>query len=118
MLRAGLRRLAILVILIAGATAAGSVLVGAITGTPLSRALSVGFYAVGSFGLVAGFFVGNRGPARGRAPTGASPFGGRRLRWARPDEQMEAITTSALFVTVGVVLILIGLAVDPRVRVM
>ena len=76
MLRAGLRRLLILVVCLAAATAVGSVLVGAIMGTPLLRALSVGFYAVGSFGLVAGFFVGNRGPARGRAPTESSPFGG------------------------------------------
>ena len=118
MLRAGLRRLLILVVCLAAATAVGSVLVGAIMGTPLLRALSVGFYAVGSFGLVAGFFVGNRGPARGRAPTESSTFGGRRLRWARAEEQMEAITTSALFVTVGIALILIGLAVDPRVRVL
>lgn len=118
MLRAGLRRLGILVAGAAAGTAAGSVILGAVMGVPLQRALSVGFYVMGSFALVAGFFVGNRGPARGRAPTDGAPFAGRRLRWARPEEQMEAITTSALFVTVGIALILIGLAVDPRVRVL
>ena len=115
LLRAGFRRLALLLVAIAAGTAVASLAVGAIIGAPLPRALSVGFYAIGSFALVCGFFVGNRGPARGRGSAANSLLGQRKLRWARPEEQAEAITTSALFVTVGLVLVVIGLAVDPRV---
>ena len=39
-------------------------------GASLSRALSLGFYAVGAFLLVAGFFMGNRGPVRLRGQPG------------------------------------------------
>lgn len=114
-LRAGLRRLALLLAGVAAATALLSLAIGALTGTPLGRALPVGYYAVGSFGLAAGFFVGNRGPARGRSGSGSVLTGRRHLRWARPEEQLEAISLSAVLVLVGVVLVLIGLAVDPRV---
>ena len=116
LLRAGFRRLALLLAVIAAGTAVASLAIGAIIGTPLPRAVSVGFYAMGSFALVGGFFVGNRGPARGRGSAAIPLLGQRKLRWARPEEQAEAITTSALFVTVGLVLVLIGLAVDPRVQ--
>jgi len=36
------------------------------------------------------------------------------VRWAQPDERVETINLSALFVTVGFVLVLVGLAIDPR----
>ena len=117
LLRAGFRRLALLLAAIVAGTAVASLAVGAITGAPLARALSVGFYAIGSFALVGGVFVGNRGPARGRGSAATPLLGQRKLRWARPDEQAEAITTSALFVTVGIVLVVIGLAIDPRVQI-
>lgn len=116
LLRAGFRRLALLIAAIVAGTAVASLAIGAISGVPLPRALSVGFYAMGSFALVGGFFVGNRGPARGRGSAANQLPGQRKLRWARPEEQAEAITTSALFVTVGIVLVLIGLAIDPRVQ--
>ena len=59
LLQAGLRRLALILVALAAATAVVSVLGGLLLAVRLSRALSVGFYAIGSFGLVAGFFVGN-----------------------------------------------------------
>ena len=40
--------------------------------------------------------------------------GSRFVRWAQPDEQSETINLSALFVTVGFVLVFAGLAIDPR----
>lgn len=116
---AAIRRL---VLLIAGAavlTTAVSLLFGVLAGSSLDRAVSLGFYLGGCFLLIAGFFVGNRGPAR--VKSGASgPWGwplygfGRRLRWATLNEQMEAINTSAVFVTIGLALILLGLLVDTR----
>jgi len=117
MLQAGLRRLALMLVALAAATAVVSVLGGLLLDVRLSRALSVGFYAIGSFGLVAGFFVGNRGPARGRGPSSGFLFGRRELRWASPDEQEEAISNSVLFVTIGLVLVVIGVLIDPRTRV-
>jgi hypothetical protein len=91
----------------------------------LRRAVSVGFYLVGSFLLVAGFFVGNRGPVRpkGDEATGGATagmfgigIGGRGIRWATPDERDDAIASSAVFVTIGFVLILLGVVTDTRVR--
>ena len=60
----------------------------------LDRALSVGFYLVGCFLLVVGFFVGNRGPGaaqgrRRRCRCSAQRF----VRWATPDEREETINT-------------------------
>ena len=117
LLQAGLRRLALILVALAAATAVVSVLGGLLLDVRLSRALSVGFYAIGSFGLVAGFFVGNRGPARGRGASSGFLFGRRELRWASPEEQEEAISNSVLFVTIGLVLVVIGVLIDPRTRV-
>lgn len=117
-LKAGLRRLALLLLALGGGTGIVSLLAGAVAGAHLARAVSVGYYLVGSFALVAGFFVGNRGPARGRGHSGNPLFGRRELRWARPEEQEEALSTSAVLVLLGIVLVVIGLAVDPRVRVL
>ena len=120
MLLAALRRFTLLVLLAAGLTAAFSLLVGALLGTSLGRALALGFYFVGCFLLVSGFFVGNRGPARVKSETAApSPlsfgmFGERRLRWATAGEQVETIRSSAVFISLGVILILIGTVIDSR----
>lgn len=120
MLLAALRRLALLVLLSAGLTAAVSLLFGALLGASLDRSIALGFYMTGSFLLLAGFFVGNRGPARVKSES-AGPsmlpfgmFGDRRLRWATPGEQLETIRSSAVFISLGVILIVIGTLVDTR----
>ncbi len=99
---------------------------GLLADTSLSRAVSVGFYGVGSFLLVGGFFVGNRGPVRlkkedsaegmGMPVLGLPLIGGRSVRWASREEREEAISTSAVLVCLGFVLILIGVAADSRVK--
>jgi hypothetical protein len=120
MLLAGLRRLALLVLGAAGATAVGSIVIGLVVGSSLGRALTIGYYLAGSFLLLAGFFVGNRGPARVKsesaAPGGIIPFvgGGRHLRWATLGEQEESINMSAVFVVLGLILVAIGVCVDSR----
>ena len=110
--------------LAAGVTALFSLLAGLALGTPIDRALSVGFYIVGSFLLVAGFFAGNRGPARfkGDETEGGAiggmfgiGIGGRRLRWATPEEREDALSNSAIFVALGFVLIVFGVVADSRV---
>lgn len=117
----GLGRLAVAIVLCAGLTAVGATLIGLLIGASLDRSLVIGFYLVGCFFMLAGFFVGNRGPARVKSEepgASATPFGvfsgSRRLRWATLSEQDETINNSAVFVTLGVVLVIIGVLLDGR----
>jgi hypothetical protein len=121
MIRAALRRLVLVVVGAVAVTAGGSLLIGLLVGSSAGRALTLGFYLVGCLCLLAGFFLGNRGPARVRSEEeGASGFlfpifgGGRRLRWATLSEQDETINTSALYVGLGIVLVFAGFLVDSR----
>jgi hypothetical protein len=115
---AALRRLVLLVIGCSIATAALSALFGTLIGASLDRAVALGFYGLGCFLMVSGFFVGNRGPARVKSETAGGSFlplpgmGERRLRWASLDEQNETINNSAIFILLGLILILIGVVVD------
>jgi hypothetical protein len=115
---AALRRLAVLVVLCSAVTVVGSVALGLLAGASLDRAISLGFYGLGCFLMVSGFFVGNRGPARVKSETAGwtmlpiPGIGSRRLRWATPDEQNETINNSAVFIVLGVILVVIGVLVD------
>jgi hypothetical protein len=121
MILAALRRFGLLVLLCVSVTAVLSLLLGALLGASIDRSLTLGFYLTGCFLLVTGFFVGNRGPARVKSETpGLSilPFpmfgGARQLRWATPGEQYETITSSGVFISVGLILVLVGTLVDSR----
>jgi len=114
-LRAAARRFAFLLGAVTVGTAVLSALGGLVSGTSLDRAISVGFYLVGSFMLIAGFFVGNRGPVRPRG-VGTPLFGSRMMRWASPLEREQTLNESALYVVVGFLLILIGIATDTRTK--
>jgi len=117
---AALRRLAVLVVLCSAVTVVGSVALGLLAGASLDRAISLGFYGLGCFLMVSGFFVGNRGPARVKSETAGwtmlpiPGIGSRRLRWATLDEQNETINNSAVFIVLGVILVVIGVLVDSR----
>ena len=119
MLLAALSRLAALIVLGSVVTALLSVPIGFLLGASAERALTIGFYLTGCFLMVVGFFAGNRGPARVKSET-AGPallpftFSGRRLRWATQGEQNETINNSAIFVTLGLILVVIGLLIDPN----
>jgi len=115
---AAFRRIAVIVLSTAGLTAVGGFLIGLLIGASAERSISVGFYLVGCFFLVSGFFVGNRGPARVKSES-AGPsmlpvpgFATRRLRWASLDEQQDTISHSALFIGLGAILVVIGTLVD------
>jgi hypothetical protein len=110
------RRFFVLLAGVAATTAAVSILIGLLAGSSLDRALSVGFYLVGCFLLVGGFFLGNRGPVRPKGEAGPSMLGPRFMRWATPAEREDTINSSAVFVTIGFVLLLLGVLVDSRVR--
>src|ERR671931_2665137 len=119
MLVSALRRLAALIVGVGGGTVIVSIVLGLLFGASLPRAIALGYYLVGSFLLLAGFFFGNRGPVRprGDADSGGGLLfrpGGRRIRWATRDEQTEAINYSALYVVLGLVLIFLGLVSDNK----
>jgi len=108
-------------ILMFAATAAGtgvlSLLLGLALGSGVSRSISLGFYIVGAFLLISGFFVGNRGPVRVKGDPGFAMFGffrNRRLRWATGSEQVESLSLSVVFVALGLALILLGVLTDTR----
>jgi hypothetical protein len=115
-LAAAARRFAALLAGVAALTAVLSLLVGLAVGASVDRALSVGFYLVGCFLLIGGFFLGNRGPVRPKDEAGPSMFGPRFMRWATPAEREDTLNTSAAFVATGFVLLLVGALVDSRVR--
>ena len=111
---AALGRFAKLLVAITVVIVLGSALVGLAAGASLSRSISLGFYIVGSFLVIGGFFLGNRGPLRARGDTGLVFFRRRGVRRATPAERDEAINMSAVFVAIGFILILAGIAADPR----
>ena len=117
---AALRRLAFLVVLASAVTTVVSLLLGLLVGASPDRAIALGFYGLGCFLMVSGFFVGNRGPARLKSDAAEASMlplpglGGRRLRWATLDEQEDTINNSAVFIVLGLILVVIGAAVDTR----
>jgi len=111
-----LRRFAQLLVAVGVTTVVVSTLLGLLVGASLPRSIALGFYFVGCFLLLAGFFFGNRGPVRpkGDADTGGLLPTSRRLRWATREESDEAINSSAVFIALGFVLILLGAASDNK----
>ena len=97
------------------AVAAVAIGVGAALGASLNRSLANGFEAFGCLLLVLGFFVGNRGPVRTKGDV-VPFFGPRFLRWATPDEHNSTIAESAIFIVLGLLLVVIGLVIDSRYK--
>jgi hypothetical protein len=121
MFRAAFRRIVVLLGLALGITIVGSLAFGLLAGSSANRALTLGFYLMGCFLLISGFFVGNRGPTRVKGEEGGAVFGlplpgsgTRRIRWATLGEQNETINNSAIFIFLGLVLVGIGVLVDSR----
>ncbi|MEO9177110.1 MAG: hypothetical protein ABI317_16470 [Gaiellales bacterium] len=92
-LAGAVRRFALLVLSAAGVAGVVSLLIGLAAGSPVLRSLSVGFYACGALAVVLGVALGVRGPGRTHG---------------------EAISDSALFVVLGLVLLVLGVLSDPR----
>ena len=118
MLVAGLRRFAALVLLVAAVATVLGLLAALLLHTPVRRALSVTFYALGGLLLAAGFFHGIRPPIRVDDEAGIPSMFGilltrGRLRTASLDERHEALSSSALLVVLGMVLLLVGGLLDP-----
>ncbi len=94
----------------------GALVFGIAIGSDARRSISVSFYVVGALLLVGGFFVGNRGPVRNQGGEKGAYlfFGSRFVRWARPSEREENMNLSAIFIVLGFLLILVGVAADNR----
>lgn len=121
MLRSALRRLFIVFAVIVIATSAFSLAVGALAHANLLRALADGFYAAGAAVLVGSFALGLRGPLRADWGEEQEPEEAlrrtvlmpRMIRRTTPDERIDATRSSLALFGLGLVLILIGAAVDP-----
>ncbi|TML09669.1 MAG: hypothetical protein E6F94_06325 [Actinobacteria bacterium] len=109
---AGLRRFLAVFGIAVAAVAVFSVVVGIIVGARLTRSIALGYYLSGAALLIGGFFVGNRGPVRANRNQPIPIFGTRFVRWATPEELDEAINTSAVYVSLGFALILVGVLAD------
>jgi drug/metabolite transporter (DMT)-like permease len=120
------KRIVTLVGVLAGLTAVVSLAVGALLGSELARALATGFYVVGCFLIVLGFFAGVRGPLRPRSSGDGEErdavgglFGigvsSRGVRRATSAERADALATAWLFLAIGLALIALGILADPRV---
>jgi hypothetical protein len=109
---AGLRRFVTIFSTLAAATALISLLAALALGADVSRSLAIGFYLVGACLLIGGFFVGNRGPVRAKRNQPIPIFGTRFVRWATAEELDEAINTSAVYVSLGFALIIVGVIAD------
>lgn len=111
---AGIRRFLVILVSLAAGTALIGLVASFLGNFAVDRAVSAAFDLVGVFLLVVGFFVGNRGPVRLKGAASVPLFAQRQVRWATPDERTETLNDSAIFVAVGIVMILIGIAIDSR----
>ena len=111
-LLAGLRRFFMVFGSLAAVTALVSFGVGVAMGADVSRSIAIGFYLVGSLFLMGGFFVGNRGPVHAQRNQPIPIIGPRFVRWATAEELAETINTSAVYVSLGFALIIIGVLAD------
>jgi hypothetical protein len=99
-----------------------SLLVGLLLGAGPRRSIALGLYGVGSLFVIVGVFYGIRPPVRttggGGSPGifGSLAAGGGIARWADRDDIEESLGLSAVFVSIGLLLIVIGVAIDPRSR--
>ncbi|HZT91727.1 MAG TPA: hypothetical protein VFA05_06800 [Gaiellaceae bacterium] len=119
MIRAAIRRVLVLVGVIAAGTVVGSTILGLIAGSGLARSISVGFYVVGTAVLVGSFVMGSRGPLRPEWGEGGRPSGAilpRAVRRATPEERTESVRVSLLLFALGIGLVLVGALVDPTRR--
>lgn len=114
-LRAGLARFLTILAAIAAVSAAAASLVGLANGSSVPRAIAIGWYCAGAFALFVGFVASSRGPTRDAESGGWAPVSlrARSLRWASRTEQEESLNLAAILVAIGVVLIVLGVGIDP-----
>ena len=120
----GIRRILVLVAAVSAGTAVVSLLGALAVGAAAGTALATGFYVVGAFFLLAGIAVGARGPVRPKGAGEREPamslfglgIGFRGLRPATAEERREGVAITALFLALGVSLIIFGIVADSAVE--
>jgi hypothetical protein len=124
--RAAARRIVLLfggaIVVIAALSAA----IGIALGSSAARSTATGLYVVGCFLLVLGVFAGVRGPLRPSGEPGedgdaiGSLLGvgifSKGVRTATSEERADAHSTAWLFLAMGMAMILVAIAVDPRTK--
>lgn len=115
----GVRRFLIVVAVVVVITAFLSLAFGLLVGDSVNRSLSVGFYLAASMSMLLGVFFGIRPPVRQEGDAGAlgglfGVFGSGPVRFATPEEREDSLSSSAVFVVLGLVLVLCGLVCDGR----
>ena len=113
MIARGLKRLAVIVIAHDRRDRLALSSVGLATGSSAVRALSVGFMLTGRSSSAVGAAISIRGPLRPTYRDDGSRSG---VRVAPPEELTEGKHLSAIMIGLGIVLVLFGVAVDPRTR--
>jgi hypothetical protein len=129
-IRSGLRRLAIIFGVIFALTSVISLIIGALVHASLERSIAVGFYIAGAGVLVGCFIFGLKGPVRADYGTGENPelpLGAaqpglpmrsvlmpRKIRRSTPEERAESKRNSLALFVLGIVLIVIAAAFDPK----
>jgi hypothetical protein len=106
--------------------AAVSAAIGLAFGSSAARSAATGLYLVGCFLVVLGVFAGVRGPLRPSGEPGeegdaiGSLLGvgifSKGVRTATSEERADAHSTAWLFLALGMAMILVGIAVDPRTK--
>ena len=110
MIRSGARRLLILFAALAAGATVVPALIGLIVGASPARSISLGFYGIGAMCAAFGFALASRASFRlpQRQPTDRAP----------PEPKAEAVresrSTAAIMIAMGITLLVIGVAVDPR----
>ncbi len=112
------RRLGLIFGAVLGSTVVVSLLLGLAAGKSLSRSVAIGLYVAGAVALLGCFVMGARGPLRGAGSAGESTplLAAKRVRRATSDERSEASRTAILLFVLGLVLVVIGSAIDPAHR--
>lgn len=116
MVRAAARRFLVLLGGVIAVTVVLSLALGVLAGASAGRSVSVGLYVAGSLTLLAGVFVGNRGPLRREDSNGVLLGGSGGVRRATDEEREETVNMSAVLFVLGLLLLLLGVAVDGRYR--
>lgn len=116
---AGLRRFVQVAVAAVVGTAVVSLGLGLLVGDSVNRSLSVGFYLAACLSITLGVFFGIRPPVRQEGDAGAlgglfGVFGSGPVRFATNDERQDSLSSSAVFVALGFVLVLFGLLCDGR----
>jgi hypothetical protein len=112
------------VVIVLAVVVAVSLVFGTLAHVAALHAISVGLYFAGALMLAIGFFHGVRPPVRtqddGRSLRGGV-FGlllsSGTVRGATPEEHRESHQSAALFIGLGLVLVVIGGLIDPAHRV-